>query len=95
MERVRLQTQPGYWKFLEPSEILAEFLVPFEEFTKLNQLEAAVPQILTVSGVGYGGVRELFTFDIFQASGSSITKGKLLFYTLSPAIQRSCGKPNS
>jgi phytoene dehydrogenase-like protein len=83
--------EPGYWNFPEPSEIPTDFLVSFEEFAKQNQLEAAVPRILTVSGVGYGGIRELLTFEIFQAFGASLTKGGLLSYILSPVIQLSCG----
>jgi hypothetical protein len=75
--------EPGYWNFPKPSEIPADFLVPFEEFAKANQLEAAVPRILTVSGVGYGGVRELLTFNILQAFGASLTKGELLFHIFS------------
>jgi hypothetical protein len=49
--------------------------MPFEEFAKQNQLEAVVPRILTVSGVGYGGIRELLTFEIFQAFRASLAKG--------------------
>jgi phytoene dehydrogenase-like protein len=73
--------EPGYWNFPKPSAIPAEFLVPFDEFAKSNLLEAAVPRILTISGVGYGGIRELLTFEIFQAFGASLTKGKLPLYT--------------
>jgi phytoene dehydrogenase-like protein len=68
--------EPGYWNFPKASEIPADFLVPFEKFAKLNQLEAAVPRILIISGVGYGGVRELLTFNIFQAFGASLTQGQ-------------------
>jgi hypothetical protein len=69
--------EPDYWNFPQPSDIPADFLVPFEEFAKTNQLEAAIPRILTISGVGYGGVRNLLTFDIIQAFGASLTQGML------------------
>jgi hypothetical protein len=57
VSKYEILLKPGYWNFPEPSEMPAEFLMPFEEFAKLHQLETAVPWILTISGVGYGGIR--------------------------------------
>ena len=69
--------EPGYWDFPLPSALPADFLIPFEDFAKKYQIEAAIPRIVTISGVGYGGIRHLLTLDIFRAFGWSLTKGKL------------------
>jgi hypothetical protein len=68
------QLEPGYWTFPEPKDIPAEFLIPIEEFVKLHQLEAAIPRILSISGLGYGGIRNLLTFNLMQAFGASLTR---------------------
>ncbi|KAL6167952.1 hypothetical protein ACJQWK_05621 [Exserohilum turcicum] len=69
--------EPGYWDFPAPNAIPADFLMPFEEFAQKNNIEAAVPRIVTISGVGYGGVRELLTLTVFQAFGAALTKDLL------------------
>jgi predicted NAD/FAD-dependent oxidoreductase len=68
------QLEPGYFNFPKPEDIPAEFLVPVEEFVKLHQLDAAIPRILAISGVGYGGIRNLLTFNLMQAFGASLTR---------------------
>jgi hypothetical protein len=68
--------EPGYWDFPSPADIPADLLTPFGEFAKLNRLEAAVPRIVTVSGVGYGGISGLLTLNVLQAFGASLTKGQ-------------------
>ncbi|KAL1794921.1 hypothetical protein ACET3X_006737 [Alternaria dauci] len=68
--------EPGYWDFPSPADIPADLLTPFGEFAKLNKLEAAVPRIVTISGVGYGGVRDLLTLNVLQAFGASLTRGQ-------------------
>jgi predicted NAD/FAD-binding protein len=68
------QLEPGYWDFPQPQDIPQDFLVPVEEFVKLHQLEAAIPRILAISGVGYGGIRNLLTFNLMQAFGASLTR---------------------
>jgi hypothetical protein len=42
--------EPGYWDFPSSADIPADLLMPFGEFAKLNNLEAAVPRIVTISG---------------------------------------------
>lgn len=74
--------EPGYWDFPAPNAIPADFLMPFEEFAQKNNIEAAVPRIVTISGVGYGGVRELLTLTVFQAFGAALTKGKCVLNSL-------------
>ncbi|KAF2831467.1 FAD/NAD(P)-binding domain-containing protein, partial [Ophiobolus disseminans] len=67
-------TEPGYWDFPQPTNIPQDLLLPIEEFVKINQLEAAIPRILTISGLGYGGIRHLLTFNLVRAFGASLTK---------------------
>lgn len=67
--------EPGFWKFPLPTDIPSDFLEPFEEFARKNQIEAAVPRILTISGTGPGGIKDILTLHIFQAFGAALTKG--------------------
>jgi hypothetical protein len=76
--------EPGYWNFPQPQNIPAEFLVPFEEYAKLHQLDAAIPRIIAISGVGYGGIRNLLTFNLMQAFGASLTRQVLENQLLAP-----------
>ncbi|CAE7202997.1 hypothetical protein CFE70_010529 [Pyrenophora teres f. teres 0-1] len=69
--------EPGYWNFPQPEDIPEDFLMPFEDFAKKYQIEAAIPRITAISGVGYGGIRHLLTLNIFQAFGWSLTKDLL------------------
>jgi hypothetical protein len=78
------QLEPGYWNFPQPEDIPAEFFVPVEEFVKLHQLDAAIPRILAISGVGYGGIRNLLTFNLMQAFGPSLTRQVLENQLLGP-----------
>lgn len=78
--------EPGYWNFPRPGDIPDDFLIPFEQFAKREGIEAAVPRITAISGVGYGGVRDLLTLTVFQAFGASLTQGKSR-QLLSPDIQ--------
>ncbi|EUC37469.1 hypothetical protein COCCADRAFT_85619 [Bipolaris zeicola 26-R-13] len=66
--------EPGYWSFPRPGDIPDDFLIPFEQFAKREGIEAAVPRITAISGVGYGGVRDLLTLTVFQAFGASLTQ---------------------
>ncbi|EDU51022.1 NAD-binding-8 multi-domain protein [Pyrenophora tritici-repentis] len=69
--------EPGYWDFPQPDDIPEDFLMPFEDFAKKYQVEAAIPSIITISGVGYGGIRHLLTLEIFQRFGWSLIKDLL------------------
>jgi len=66
--------EPGYWNFPQPQNIPQDLLMPVEQFVKLNQLEAAIPRILTISGLGYGGIRDLLTFNLIRSFGASLTR---------------------
>lgn len=76
--------EPGYWDFPAPEDIPAELLLPIEEFVKKNDLEAALPRIITISGIGYGGIRNLLTFNLLQSFGSSLTRQFLANELLRP-----------
>lgn len=67
--------EPGYWNFPLPGDIPDDFLIPFEQFAERERIEAAVPRIIAISGVGYGGVRNLLTLTVLQAFGASLTQG--------------------
>ncbi|KAH8732911.1 hypothetical protein GQ44DRAFT_600763 [Phaeosphaeriaceae sp. PMI808] len=64
----------GFWNFPRPQDIPSELLVPIEEFVKTHQLDAAIPRILAISGLGYGGIRHLLTFNLVQSFGPSLTR---------------------
>jgi hypothetical protein len=81
--------EPGYWTFPPPQAIPPEFLIPFESFAKLHNLEAAIPRIIAISGVGYGGIRHLLTFHIMQAFGTSLTRQVLANQLLAPVESNS------
>lgn len=66
--------EPGYWKFPQGRSIPAELLVPIEDFVIQNQLEAAIPRIIAISGIGYGGFRHLLVFNLMQSFGASLTR---------------------
>jgi hypothetical protein len=83
------ELEPGYWNFPQPKDIPAEFLVPVEEFVKLHQLDAAIPRMLAISGVGYGGIRNLLTFNLMQAFGASLTRQVLDNQLLGPIVSNS------
>lgn len=66
--------EPGYWSFPQPQDIPAGLLVHVEDFVKQNGLEATIPRIVSISGVGYGGIRHLLTFNLKQAFGATLTR---------------------
>jgi len=64
--------EPGYWKF--PKDVPKELLMTVENFVKLHQLEDSLSRIITISGIGYGGVRDLLVFNLLRSFGPSLTK---------------------
>ncbi|KAF2191713.1 FAD/NAD(P)-binding domain-containing protein [Zopfia rhizophila CBS 207.26] len=69
--------EPGYWNFPPPDAIPADFLIPFGEFAKKQNIEAAVPRIAAISDVGAGGLKDALTLYVIQAFGAPITRGLL------------------
>jgi hypothetical protein len=80
---------PGYWAFPLPASIPADLLVPFGDFAKQHQLEAAIPRIISISGVGYGGIRNLLTFNIMQAFGAELTRQVAAGELVAPIVSNS------
>jgi hypothetical protein len=66
--------EPGYWNFPAPKNIPEDLLMPIEDFLKLHQLEAAIPRFVQVSGIGYGGIRHLTTFNLMRSFGVEVTR---------------------
>lgn len=77
IEKYESYLEPGYWGFPFPGQIPDDFLIAFVDFVKLHDLEAAVPRIVTISGVGTGGLSKLITLDVMQAFGPSITRSAI------------------
>ncbi|OAL07107.1 FAD/NAD(P)-binding domain-containing protein [Phaeosphaeriaceae sp. SRC1lsM3a] len=84
IEKYESWIEPGYWDFPAPQDIPAELLLPIEEFVEQNGLEAALPRIITISGIGYGGIRNLLTFNLMQSFGPSLTRQFLAGELLRP-----------
>ncbi|KAH7379200.1 hypothetical protein DE146DRAFT_307294 [Phaeosphaeria sp. MPI-PUGE-AT-0046c] len=84
IDKYKSWIEPGYWNFPKPQDIPSELLLPIEEFVKRNDLEAALPRILTISGIGYGGIRHLLTFNLMQSFGPSLTRQFLSSELLRP-----------
>lgn len=89
IEKYQAWVEPGYWNFPLPQNIPSELLLPIEDFVKLNNLEAALPRIITISGIGYGGIRNLLTFNLMQSFGPSLTRQFLASELLKPVRSNS------
>lgn len=55
---------PGLWNFPAPKDIPDDLLLPFEEFAKKYDLEAAVPTIQEVANPGVGGFQGILTIHV-------------------------------
>ncbi|KAJ4348425.1 uncharacterized protein N0V89_009799 [Didymosphaeria variabile] len=75
VEKYNDLVEPGFWNFPPPDQIPAVFLTPFGEFVQHQKIEAAVPRIVTISGVGVGSLQILPTLQVVQAFGLAVTKG--------------------
>ncbi|KAH9862618.1 hypothetical protein IAQ61_010036 [Plenodomus lingam] len=69
--------EPGYWDFPQPGHVPAVLLESFGVFAKREGIEAAVPRIMAISGVGSGGIQGLLVLHVFQAFGASLTRDVL------------------
>lgn len=68
---------PGYWDFPLPNNIPADLLLDFGDFARKHALEAAVPQIITISGLGVGTPLTTPTLYIMQAFGAPMGRALL------------------
>ena len=64
---------PSYEKFPE-KDIPEELLMKFGEFVAKHQLEALVPRLFQVTGMGLGGVVDELTLFVMQIFGAPITR---------------------
>ncbi|KAL5420170.1 hypothetical protein PMIN04_006644 [Paraphaeosphaeria minitans] len=89
VEKYDSLVEPGFWNFPSPDKIPAEFLMPFGEFARKQKIEAAVPRIVTISGVGVGDLRILSTLQVVQAFGLAVTKGVVEGTFIQPKVSNS------
>jgi hypothetical protein len=67
--------EPGYWNFPPPGKIPEDFLTPFGKFARQNGIEAAVPRIVVIAGVGIGNLQTIPTLHVIQAFGAQTAAG--------------------
>lgn len=82
VEQYEGMLEPGYWDFPQPGTVPEVLLEPFGVFARREGIEAAVPRIMTISGVGYGGIGGLLVLHVFQAFGASLTRGECSSFPL-------------
>ncbi|KAF2865185.1 hypothetical protein BDV95DRAFT_507736 [Massariosphaeria phaeospora] len=75
VEKYESILNPGYWEFPAPDDIPSDLLLPFGEFAAAHNIAAAVPRIMTISGIGVGGIKTILTLYVAQAFGAPITRG--------------------
>ncbi|KAF2849920.1 FAD/NAD(P)-binding domain-containing protein [Plenodomus tracheiphilus IPT5] len=74
VEKYEDMLEPDYQGFPRRGQVPEVLLEPFGVFAESEGIEAAVPRIMTISGVGYGGVDQLLVLHIMQAFGGSMTR---------------------
>lgn len=65
---------PGYWDFPNGSAIPSDLLLPFGDFARKYEIEAAIPVMEVVSNVGVGGIEDILTFYVMIAFGKPVTE---------------------
>jgi hypothetical protein len=68
---------PGYWNFPAPGDIPEDLLLPFGQFVKKYQLEAAVNQIFQITGMGTGDMMNSLTLYVLGAFGQPMIRSFL------------------
>ena len=68
---------PGYWNFPSPDQIPSDLLLQFGQFAKKHGIEAALPQIFTISGLGVGNPIAAPTLYVMQAFGAPMARALL------------------
>ncbi|KAH7114982.1 hypothetical protein B0J13DRAFT_459905 [Dactylonectria estremocensis] len=66
---------PGYWNFPTPNDIPEDLLLPFGDFAKKYEIEAVVPSIFTVTGLG--DTSKALTIWVMQAFGGDMARSYL------------------
>lgn len=68
---------PGFWSFPSPDQVPEDLLLEFGDFAKKHGIEAAVPQIVTISGLGVGTPITTATLYVMQAFGAPMARALL------------------
>ena len=76
---------PGFWDFPSSNQIPEDLLLDFGEFAKKHGIEAAVPQIVSVSGLGVGTPITSTTLYVMQAFGAPMARAILQGQSFVPA----------
>ncbi|PKS09627.1 hypothetical protein jhhlp_004246 [Lomentospora prolificans] len=65
---------PGYWNFPASEDIPEDLLIPFGEFAKKYDLDAAMPQMFQVPGPGVPDWTEAPTLHVIQVFGAPMAR---------------------
>ncbi|KAH6874689.1 hypothetical protein B0T10DRAFT_448822 [Thelonectria olida] len=68
---------PSFWDFWAPDEIPEDLLLPFGEFVEKYEIQAVVPTLFKVTGMGLGDVTEVLTIWVMQAFGGPMARSFL------------------
>lgn len=68
---------PSFWNFPAPADIPEDLLIPFGDFVKKHEIEAVVPILFQVTGLGVGDVTKRLTLFVMQAFGGPMARSFL------------------
>lgn len=55
------QMLPGFWNFFPSGAMPSELFLPFGDFVRQHNMEAAMPDMVATSNVGVGGIEKVMT----------------------------------
>ncbi|KAH6986197.1 hypothetical protein BKA56DRAFT_613582 [Ilyonectria sp. MPI-CAGE-AT-0026] len=68
---------PSFWDFWAPEDIPDDLLLTFGDFVEKYELEALVPTLFKVTGMGLGNVSNVLTIWVMQAFGGPMARSFL------------------
>ncbi|KAH7011441.1 hypothetical protein EDB80DRAFT_711844 [Ilyonectria destructans] len=68
---------PSFWDFWAPEDIPDDLLLTFSDFVEKYELEALVPTLFKVTGMGLGNVSNVLTIWVMQAFGGPMARSFL------------------
>lgn len=68
---------PSFWDFPAPEDIPEDLLMLFGDFVKKYDIEAVVPLLFPVTGLGVGDVTKQLTMTVMQAFGGPMVRSFL------------------
>jgi hypothetical protein len=77
LERYEDMVLPGFFKFPDPASIPEDLLMPFVDFVKKYNLEAAVPTLWDATAMGLGDTMNVPTVWVMQACGAPFARALL------------------